>query len=121
MNRRERRVAARRFPAASKGGADTSAALYEAGLGHLRAGRHLDAQMCCQRALALDAGHADTLHLMGLIHLQGEQSDFAIEWFVRAIQQGSPKPVYLWNLGAALQKQGRHEEALKALDKAVQL
>ena len=119
MNRRERRASARTSQKSNS--PDTPGALYEAGLLHLQAGRHLDAQMCCQRALALDAGHADTLHLMGLIHLQDEQSDFAIEWFVRAIQQGSPKPVYLWNLGAALQKQGRHEEALKALDKAVQL
>ena len=58
---------------------------------------------------------------MGLIHLQDAQYDFAIEWIVRAIQQGSPKPVYLWSLGAALRKQGRNEEALKAFDKAVQL
>jgi tetratricopeptide (TPR) repeat protein len=58
---------------------------------------------------------------MGLLHLQDEQYDFAIEWIARAIRQGSPKPVYLWSLGSALQKQGRYEEALKAFDKAVQL
>jgi len=72
-------------------------------------------------ALALDPHHADTLHLMGLIHLQDGQSALAIEWIVRALQQGSPKPIYLLNLAAALHKEGRFEEALKALDKAVQL
>jgi tetratricopeptide (TPR) repeat protein len=116
MNRRDRRASARTSKNAS-----TPDDLREAGLGHLQAGRYLDAQICCQRALALDAGHTDTLHLMGLLHLQDEQYDFAIEWIARAIRQGSPKPVYLWSLGAALQKQGRYEEALKAFDKAVQL
>src|SRR5271169_2592000 len=120
MNRRERRVAARRFPAASKGGADTSAALYEAGLGHLRAGRHLDARICCQRALALDAGHADTLQLMGLLCLQAKQYDAAIEWVGRA-NRADPKTDYLASLGTALEQQGLLEEALKAFDKAVQI
>jgi tetratricopeptide (TPR) repeat protein len=58
---------------------------------------------------------------MGLLHIQEEQYDFAIEWIARAIRQGSPKPVYLWSLGTALHKHGRYEEALKAFDKAVQL
>ena len=58
---------------------------------------------------------------MGLLHLQNGQCDFAIEWIARAVQQGTPKPVYLWSLAIALRKQGRYEEALKAVDKAVQL
>jgi tetratricopeptide (TPR) repeat protein len=120
MNRRERRVAARKSLAASKGGAGTSAALHEAGLGHLRAGRHLDAQICCQRALALDAGHADTLQLMGLLCLHAKQYDAAIEWVGRA-NQADPKTDYLASLGTALEQQGLHEEALKAFDKAVQI
>jgi tetratricopeptide (TPR) repeat protein len=122
MNRRDRRASARISQKASNGpGAGTADVLCETGFVHLQAGRHLEAQICCQQALALDAGHADTLHLMGLLHLRDEQTDFAIEWIARAIQQGSPKPVYLWSLGAALRKQRRHEEALKAFDKAVQL
>jgi tetratricopeptide (TPR) repeat protein len=122
MNRRERRASARTSQkAANAPDAGTPSALCEAAIGHLQAGRLLEAQTCCQRALALDPGHADALHLMGLTHLQGEQYDFAVEWIARAIGQGSPKPVYLWNLGVALHKRGRYEEALKAFDKAVQL
>jgi tetratricopeptide (TPR) repeat protein len=123
MSRRERRAAARRSPeSASNGpGAGTATAFHAAGLGHMQAGRSLDARACCEQALAVDANHADTLHLMGLLHLQDGQYDLAIEWIARAIRQGSPKPVYLWSLGATLQKQGRHEEALKTFDKAVQL
>ncbi|HTU59751.1 MAG TPA: tetratricopeptide repeat protein, partial [Polyangiales bacterium] len=109
-------------PSADLESPDTNspAALYQAGLAHLRAGRALDAQLCCQHALAIDQNHADTLHLMGLICLDAQQHDHAIEWMSRAIRQ-QPKAEYLTSLGTALQHQGRLEDALKAFDKAVQL
>jgi tetratricopeptide (TPR) repeat protein len=96
------------------------AVLYEAGVRHLRAGAPLDAQLCCQQALAMDPHHADTMHLMGLITLHANRHDLAIEWISRAIKQ-EPKPEYLTSLGNTLLKQGRGEEALKTFDKAVQL
>jgi tetratricopeptide (TPR) repeat protein len=121
MSRRDRRVAARKPQTALKGtDAGNPAALCEAGSRHLRDGRHLEAQICCQQALALDGGHADTLHLMGLLSLHERQTDHAVEWIARAIRQ-DPKPEYLASLGTALQQQGKHQEALKAFDKAVQL
>jgi tetratricopeptide (TPR) repeat protein len=120
MNRHERRVAARKSPGASKCGAGTPAALHEAGLCHFRAGRNLDAQICCQQALALDAGHADTLQLMGLLSLQAKQYDAAIEWLDRA-NRADTKTDYLASLGTALEQQGLREEALRAFDKAVQI
>jgi tetratricopeptide (TPR) repeat protein len=119
MNRRERRAAAQKSKVASDG-ASRPARLYQAGMRHLQAGRHLDAQICCQQALAADPNHADTLHLMGLLSLQAAQYDLAAEWIARAIRQG-PKPQYLLSLGTALRRQGRLEEALKAVDEAVQL
>ena len=76
--------------------------------------------MCCQRLLAADPNHAGALHLMGLIALHNNQDDHALEWIARAIAQ-EPKPAYLASLGATLARQGRHDEALKAFDKAVQL
>jgi cytochrome c-type biogenesis protein CcmH/NrfG len=94
--------------------------LYEAGLRHLRAGAPLDAQLCCQQALAMDPDHADALHLMGLISLDANLHDLAVEWISRAIRQ-DPKPEYLTSLGTALLHQGRGKEALKTFDKAVQL
>ena len=121
MNRRERRAAGRK-PQESLGhsGVNTAAALYAAGMNHMQGGRYLDAQVCCQQALAVDSNHADSLHLIGLLSLQAKQCDHAMEWISRAIRQ-DPKPEYLSSLGIALQQQGRHQEALKALDKAVQL
>src|SRR5581483_12280390 len=69
---------------------------------------------------ALDAEHADTLHLMGLLCLQAGQLDHAVQWISSAIRQ-HPKADYLTNLGTALLKQGRRDEALAIFDKAVQL
>ncbi len=86
----------------------------------MRAGRYLDAQVSCQRALAAESSHADSLHLMGLLSLHTKQYQAAVEWLARAIAQ-DPKPEYLSSLGTALQQQGRHEDALKAFDKAVQI
>jgi tetratricopeptide (TPR) repeat protein len=63
---------------------------------------------------------ADALHLMGQLTLESGQHDVAVEWFSRAIKQ-DPKAEYLSNLATALQRQGRHDEAAKAMDKAVQL
>ena len=122
MNRRERRAAATRNPRAKSGGrdADTPAALHRAGLGHRRAGRPLDAQLCCQQALATDAGHADSLHLMGLLSFDAGQSDHAVQWIARALKQ-EVKAEYLFSLGTALRQQGRREEALLAFRHALGL
>jgi tetratricopeptide (TPR) repeat protein len=121
MNRRDHRAAGRTSQTASDGaGTAIPDALYEAGLGHMQAGRYLDAQLCCQQALGADSNHADTLHLMGLLSLQAKQYDHAVEWIARAIRQ-NPKAEYLASLGRTLQRQGRLEEACKTYEKAEQL
>jgi len=121
MNRRDRRAAGVKSQTASKSpGEGTPAALVEAGARHMCAGQHLDAQICCQQALAMDANHGDSLHLMGLLSFQAGQYDHAVEWMVRAIRQ-DPRPEYLSSFGLALRQQGRNEEAFKVFDKALQL
>jgi len=121
MNRRERRATAQESKKTSEtSGALTPAALHAAGLAYMQAGRRLDAQLCCQQALAIDSNHAETLHLMGLLSLQARQYDHAIEWIGRASQQDL-KTDYLGSLGIALEQQGLHNEAFKALDRAMQL
>ncbi len=88
MNRRERRGAARKSqPVSMSVGAGTPAALHEAGRNFLRLGQPLDAQLCCQQALAADPDYADALHLMGLVSLQAKQYDHGLKWFGRAIKK----------------------------------
>jgi tetratricopeptide (TPR) repeat protein len=118
MNRRDAEAAGQATDEST--GPGVSTALYEAGLAHLKAGRHLDAKLCCERVLSINPVHADSLQLMGLIALQAQQFDQTVEWLSRAIRQ-QPKPEYLSTLGFALKQAGRLEEALAVFDKAVQL
>jgi tetratricopeptide (TPR) repeat protein len=121
MNRRERRAAGQKPQTLSRGsGVDTPAVLHATGMAHLRAGRRLDAQTCCQKALAIDPSHADTLHLMGLLSLEAGQADHAGEWISRAIEQ-YPKPEYLASLAVALHRLNRLDEALATSQKAYAL
>jgi tetratricopeptide (TPR) repeat protein len=122
MNHRERQAAGDSATTDLKTATATAslAALCEAGLAHMRAGRHLEAQLCCEQALALDGDHADTLHLLGCLALKAKQYDHAVEWISRAIRR-EPKPSYLTSLGTTLLHQGRREDALQVFDKAVQL
>jgi tetratricopeptide (TPR) repeat protein len=86
----------------------------------MQAGRFLEAQVCCQQALTIDANHADTLRLLGLLSLQAEQYDAAVEWISRAIRR-DPKPDFLTDLGNILLKQDRNTEAVDVFDKVVRL
>jgi tetratricopeptide (TPR) repeat protein len=98
----------------------SAAAFCKAGHEHMQAGRHLDAQLCCQQALEADPNHIDALQLMGLLALQAQQYDHAIEWTARANQQDI-KSDHLCSLGIALTQQGQHVAAFKAFDQALKL
>jgi tetratricopeptide (TPR) repeat protein len=87
---------------------------------HLRAGRFLEAQLGCQRALEARPDDPELLHLMASICVNAGEFDHAVEWASRAIRR-EPKPSYLTTLGTALLKLGRKDEALQVFDKAVQL
>jgi tetratricopeptide (TPR) repeat protein len=98
----------------------TPAELCDSALKYLQAGRPLDAQLCCERALAIDPDRADSLHVMGVISLHGQHYDYAVEWLSRAIRK-EPRAEYLSTLGLVLKQAGQLEEALSVLDKAIQL
>ncbi|WP_298252308.1 tetratricopeptide repeat protein [Bradyrhizobium sp.] len=116
MNRRERRAKKSKFEQSKT----DAAAQCQVGHRLLQAGQSLEAQLCCQKLLAADPDHVPALHLMGLIAFAATQHDHALEWIARAIAH-DPRADYLASLGTTLSRQGRHEEALRAFDKAVQL
>jgi tetratricopeptide (TPR) repeat protein len=105
---------------AAESGGPTPAVLHQSALQHVQAGRHLDAQLCCEQALAQNPQHIDSLHLMGLLALQARHYDHAIAWIDRANRQ-DPKAEHLLSLGIALTQQGLPREAFKAFDAAVRL
>ena len=80
---------------------ETPAAWFEAGLRLLKAGQFAEAQQCGANALALDDGHADSLHLMGMLCMLSQRPDLAIEWFARAICQNPDTSDYFFNLARA--------------------
>ncbi len=100
--------------------ADEVVAVRAAVADELRAGRLLEAQSLCLRALERGADTPELLHLMALVSLAAGQFDHAVEWASRAIWK-VPDPTYLTTLGTALRGQGRRDEALQVFDKAVQL
>ena len=122
MNRRERRAAAQHSsPSASPPRQETPADWFEAGLRLLKAGQLAEAEKCGRSALALDQSHADSLHLMGLLCMAGKQYDLAIEWFAVAIRQNPHVADYFTNLGTALNRKSRAEEAIRSFDRALVL
>jgi tetratricopeptide (TPR) repeat protein len=122
MDRHQRRAPARQSGKSSGlARADTPAAFFEAGLRLLKAGELAGAEECGRQALTLDAGHADSLHLMGLLCSTAKRYELAIEWFARAIRQNPDVAGYFSSLGTALQQQGRYDEAVKCFDRALVL
>ena len=85
MNRQQQRALAGQSKAPTGPRQETPAAWFEAGLRLLKAGQFAEAEQCGASALALDDGHADSLHLMGMLCLLSQRIDLAIEWFARAV------------------------------------
>jgi hypothetical protein len=86
MSRRDRRAAGRKSQIASNSaGMAAPAALYEAGLAHMKAGRYLDAQISCQQALAVYSNQA-----AGARHLQPRLDRYRPTGFFRVAMD---KPV----------------------------
>ena len=100
---------------------DTPAGWFEAGLRLMQAGQLAEAEQCGRSALALDQGHADSLHLMGMLCVAAKQYGLAIEWFAMAIRQNPDVADYFSNLGTVLQREDRLDEALRCYDRALVL
>jgi tetratricopeptide (TPR) repeat protein len=90
-------------------------------LGHHQAGRLAEAEGVYRRILAIDAHHADTLHLLGMIAEQGGRHDVAVEMIRQAIAINHTAAAYHSNLGTILQAQGKLEEAAACYERALAL
>jgi tetratricopeptide (TPR) repeat protein len=113
-------MAAANTKAGKVSAAQRALALHAAALQKVLGGRPLEALVFCQTALTIDPDNPETMNLIAIVYTEAKQFDRAIEWASRAIRK-TPKPAYLTTLGVALLKLRRHDDALKAFDKAVQL
>jgi tetratricopeptide (TPR) repeat protein len=100
---------------------DTPEAFFRAGLRLLQAGQLAAAEQCGRQALTIEQGHADSLHLMGMLCVASKQYDLAIEWFAMAIRQGPDVTDYFANLAMALERKERFDEAIRSYDRALML
>jgi tetratricopeptide (TPR) repeat protein len=121
MKRRQRTTFTEHSSAPAPPRKDQPSVYFQAGLDLLRAGQLAEAEQCGKSALALDAGHADSLHLMGMLCMLSNRHDLAIEWFAQAIRQDQTVPDYFFNLANALEQQGCVDEAIKSLDRGLVL
>lgn len=89
------------------------------GLARHRAGELKQAESIYRAVLARDPGHADALHLLGLIASENGNHQTAAALIVRAIQLKGPEPVYCANLGVALSREGKSAQAIACYRQAL--
>lgn len=89
------------------------------GLRHHRAGHLTEAERIYRQILAIDAHHADSLHLLGMVAYQEGSHDTAIELIRQAIAFNKKEAAYHSNLGTVFQSQGKLEEAAACYERAV--
>ncbi len=86
-----------------------------------RAGRFSEAERIYRQILAIDANHADSLHLLGMIEFQAGNHAAAVRMIRRAIAIDKTQAAYHANLGTVLQSQGGLDEAATCYERALAL
>ncbi|MGA3403432.1 MAG: tetratricopeptide repeat protein [Acetobacteraceae bacterium] len=99
----------------------TLQALFGEAVQCLQAGRLAEAETLCRQVLAVDARHADSLHILGLIALQVRHPAAAIDLIGQAVALRNDVPAYYNNLGNALQDHGRLADAVAQYQRALAL
>lgn len=97
------------------------AQIYRKALDLHREGQFSQAETFYRQALAENPKHADTLHLLGILHHQTGRHVEATELIGKAIGLDPENPDYLNNRGLALRAAGKLQEALASYLKAMQL
>lgn len=85
------------------------------------AGHLAEAESLYRQILALDSGHADALHLLGVVFHQQGQNEVAAELIGKAIKINGTDPLYHNHFGIALYGLGRFADAISAYKISVDL
>lgn len=84
-------------------------------------GQVADARALYGDVLRRESHHFDSLHLLGLTHVQEGRPELGLDFITRAIAVRSDYPEAHYNLGNALLSLGRPADALVHLDAAIRL
>ena len=90
-------------------------------IGQHRMGKLAEAERTYRKILASDPGHADCLHLLGIVEHQRGRHEEAVDLIGRAIARGAALPHYHYNLGLPLAALGRQAEAAAQFRAAIAL
>ena len=86
-----------------------------------RQGNLADAESIYQEVLQRQPNHFDALHLLGVISLQTERTELAVDFIRKAIRLNGSVAIAHNNLGKALLDLNRHDAALTSFDRAIAL
>ena len=94
--------------------------VFSTALFHHRTGNLQQAEAYCYRALRKDAGHAESLHLLGMIASESGNQQLAASLIGRAIKCAGARPDYCVNLGLVMSRQGRLDAAATCYRQALE-
>ncbi len=121
MARRERRRAKGRTAAAGPAPADAVESMLQTALAHHRASRLAEAEALYRRVLQHKPGHADALHLLGVLHAQAGRLDEALPLLTKATRRAPRNAAFLNDLGNALKGRDRLDDAIAVYRRAAAL
>src|SRR6476469_8033577 len=117
MNPRDRRANGK-HPCSPPSGVP---ALFTLAVRHHQAGQLFDAENVYRQVLASDSRHFGSLHHLGIIALQKEQAQVAVDVISRALASNNRVPDCHYNMAFALQTLGRLSEAVGYYRQAIEL
>jgi tetratricopeptide (TPR) repeat protein/SAM-dependent methyltransferase len=101
--------------------ADGTSELFAQAFVHHQAGRLDEAEGLYRQLLSLDARHADSLNMLGVVAQQRGDLERAVEMISEAIALNDGVAEFHSNLGIVLMYQGMHDEAIASYEKALEL
>jgi predicted O-linked N-acetylglucosamine transferase (SPINDLY family) len=95
--------------------------LFEQAMAHHRAGQLVEAERLYHRVLGENPDHGDALFLLAGLDLQSGRASAAVDKLNRATAVSPANAAYFTNLGEAYRRLGKHQDAMRALLRAMQI
>jgi len=121
MNRKQRRAAEKQENPVTQKKSPAAPEAFGTAVRLHQAGKLQEAERLYRQVLASDPGHADSLHLLGVIAAQRGRHDLSVDLIKKAIAVNGKNPAYFSNLGLALMKLERVGEAAASYGKSIRL